>query len=805
MTISTKYLCRLIVHTLFMRFLTLNLLLILFSSISAQNNVQIYGFVGDSISGEKQIGCMVTEANSSARAITNNLGNYSIQVPKGQVLLIFSAVGYEKKSYSINVQKDTQLNVDLLFVSSFKTIEITAEKAEDIAQTTQMGSISVPISTIKKLPALLGETDVLKVLQLLPGVKPGMEGSSGFYVRGGSPDQNLILLDGTPLYNVSHLFGFFSVFNTDALNHVELIKGGFPARYGGRLSSVLEITMKDGNMQKFKASANIGIIASNATIEGPIIKNKLSFLLSGRRTYISDIFYTPLYKAATANPYAKQGYNFWDLNGKLNYKPNSKNQITLSAYQGRDKFFNNIGPYQFLYDGVTYENESKDELGWGNKLAALRWNHRINSKWFSSTLLNYTEYQYRVYKMAKNSEQGDTGVTITGSSQDFKSLIKDVSLKHEYEYTPNNKNLIKIGITSTFHRFSPGATSYSVKDPNAGQNIDSTFGSENIRAFENALYVENDMVITDKLKLNYGLHYSQFILSDKFYHSLQPRISARYLLPKNWALKASAVKMQQYIHLLTNSTVGLPTDLWVPSVKQLKPETSYQGSIGIAKTLKNMYLFSIEMYYKTMNGVLDYKNGATFLNTYEAWFDKVESGKGWSKGIELFLQKKVGKATGWIGYTLSKTDRKFTTINNGELFPFKYDSRHAASFVFTYDFSEKWSFSSAWVFSTGNAFTLANIRYESLDHSGKAVEVESYKKRNSFRGADYHRLDLSFTYHVTKRKHYNANMVMGLYNAYSRKNPFYYRFGQDLYGNRVLYRTSLFPVVPFITFNFQMK
>lgn len=772
-------------------------------STQAQKTIQIYGFVGDTISGEKLISCTVLESGSGSRTVTNTNGNYTLHVPEGNVVLVFSAVGYEKKIVAFNSIKDTQINIGLLYVTTMKNIQIYAEKAEDIAQTTQMSSISIPIETIKKIPALLGETDVLKVLQLLPGVKPGMEGTSGFYVRGGSPDQNLILLDGTPLYNVSHLYGFFSVFNTDALNHVELIKGGFPARYGGRLSSVLEISMKDGNMTRYKANANIGLISSNATIEGPILKNKLSFIVSARRSYI-DLFYSPFYRAITFNPYAKQGYFFYDVNGKVNFKPNKNNQVTLSLYTGKDKFYNNVGPYEYLFDGVKYTNVSKDELTWGNKLGALKWNHRINSKWFSTALLNYTQYHYQVYKQNQESEINDTGVVVMGSTQDFRSTVKDWGFKYELDYSPNNKNAIKIGTNVIYHRFYPGATTYTVQSPQTQNEIDSTIGSNKVNAIESNIYVENDMIVNDKFKINYGLHYSQFFLSDKTYHSLQPRVSARYLLGKDWALKASAVKMQQYIHLLTNSTIGLPTDLWVPSVKQLAPETSYQGSIGIFKTLMKKYLFSVETYYKTMQGVLDYKNGATFFNSYEQWFNKIESGKGKSVGLELFIQKKVGKTTGWISYTLSKTDRKFTNINNGEVFPYKYDSRHNISVVFTYDINPKYTFGSTFIFATGNAFTLANTRYVSFDVNKEPVEVESYSKRNQFRGADYHRLDLGLTRHDV-RKLFTLNTSIGFYNMYSRRNPFYYNIGVDTYGHKVLYRVALFPILPYLTMNFVFK
>jgi outer membrane receptor for ferrienterochelin and colicin len=736
-------------------------------------------------------------------AATGNNGAFTFQIQQGDYTFAFSAPGYEKKWVRMNIQSPTRLDVELTYVKTIDSVKIVAEKAEDLAESSRTGNMSIPAQAIRKIPAILGESDVLKVLQLLPGVKPGTEGSSGLYVRGGSPDQNLILLDGTPLYNVSHLYGFFSVFNTDALNHIELTKGGFPARYGGRLSSVLDLTLKDGNMRKFAASANLGLISSNATIEGPILKNKLSFIVSARRTYL-DALYQPLMRAATYNPYAKQGYFFYDLNGKINYKPTKNDQILLTWYSGDDKFYNNVKPYEFLYDGVKYSNESRDELGWGNRLAAFRWNHRFNPKTTSSLIANYTRYRYRVYKMDRKSEYNDTGVITNSYAQDFRSEVRDWGLKWELDYSPNNKNQIKTGLSATMHRFAPGATTYNLKDDLAQSKFDSTLGSSVVNAIETYAFVENDMVVTPRWKVNYGLHYSQFILKDRFFHNLQPRISARYLLGRNYALKMSATRMQQYIHLLTNSTIGLPTDLWVPSVRQLRPENSYQFTAGIAKTFMKKYLFTLDGYYKTMDGVLDYKNGASFFNTSTPWYDKVESGKGRSYGLELFIQRKIGKLSGWLAYTLSKTDRIFPTINFGERFPYKYDSRHNISYVMMYELNKKHSLGLTWVYTTGNAFTLANTQVQAIDINGNLVEINTYDKRNQFRGADYHRLDLQYTIHYPK-KWGGFDINAGLYNAYSRRNPFYYTYGTDNFNNKVLYRTALFPIIPYLTLRSYLK
>lgn len=773
------------------------------SALSAQASFQVYGSVTDTSSGEKLVACTISEKDGAVLAVTNTTGSYSVSLSPGKHTLVYTQVGYEKKEVSFDLTANKAIYVELVYVPVIDAVNIVAEKAENIAESSRVSSISLSPQAIKKVPVMFGESDVLKVLQLLPGVKPGMEGTSGLYVRGGSPDQNLILLDGTPLYNVSHLYGFFSVFNTDALSYVELIKGGFPARYGGRLSSVLELTMKDGNMRKFRGSANLGLISSNATIEGPIWKDKISFIVSARRTYL-DALYTPLVRAATYNPYSKQGYFFYDLNGKINIKPGKNDQILISSYAGDDKFYNDVKPNEILYDGTIYQNESQNHLNWGNRLLSARWNHRHSPKLTSAMVANYTRYRYQVYQMQKNVEINDTGVVSNAMAQDFRSEVKDIGFKYEFDLTPNNRNAIKFGINGIYHRFKPGATSYNLSDAGAGRQFDSVIGSRMVQAVENYAFAENDMLLGKNWKVNYGLHYSQFWLHNKMFHGLQPRLNVRYMLPSEWAIKASVVRMVQYIHLLTNSTVGLPTDLWVPSVKELAPENSYQGTIGVAKTLQKKYLFSTEFYYKTMNGVLDYKNGASFYNTYESWFDKVVRGKGRSYGMEVFLQKKVGKYTGWLAYTLSWTDRIFSQINNGERFFYKYDSRHNISAVMSYEISKKHTLNMTWVFATGNAFTLANTTIQGIDINGNPITINTYDKRNQFRGANYHRLDVSYSWHAYKRWG-EASMNLGLYNAYSRRNPFYYSYGVDNNNIKRLYRISLFPVLPFLSFNFVFK
>jgi outer membrane cobalamin receptor len=765
----------------------------------------ISGYVRDTSSAEKIVNATVSADSSNVVVATGVHGFYSITLPIGLHEIKATGSGFFAKRMVIDLQKDEFITWELVAGEEMSAVRINVSRVERIEESSRMGNISLSGATIKKVPMLMGEPDVLKALQLLPGVKPGVEGTSGLFVRGGSPDQNLMLLDGTPLYNVSHLFGFFSTFNADAINTVELTKGGFPARYGGRLSSVVDITTKDGNMRHWNVYGNLGILAISGTVEGPILKDKLSILVSGRRTYAGAIG-SIIAPYASGSRYFSSGYYFYDLNGKITWNISKKDKLFLSTYGGDDLFYQNYRAQDFIFDGQKYTNSSKDELGWGNRVASLRYTRNVSPKMFNNTILSYTRYRYRNYQDDYQNEIiADSAVFSSENLSDFTSQIRDISLKTEWDYNPDDKNRIKFGGTIIRHHFEPGGT--RIKNFNPFDNIrtDTFLGSTPVNGFENFVFIENDQIINSRIKLNYGLHYSQFILPKKFYHSLQPRISGRYLMAKSWALKASATYMQQYIHLLSNNSLGLPTDLWVPTTDVIPPEKSWQYSLGIAKTLANKYIFSVEGYYKTMENVLEYKDGAAFLNSYEAWYDKISVGKGWSRGIEVFLQKKVGRLNGWISYTLSKSDRQFNDINNGEKFLFKYDSRHSGAVFATYTFDETYSLSASWVYSTGIKFTLADISFQGVTASSNSVDLTTYAKRNQYTGADFHRLDLTFTKTFNK-KWGKINMNFGAYNIYSRINPFAYSITQDpRTGLKQLQRQGLFPILPFISLTFNNK
>ena len=749
----------------------------------------ISGFVRDKETGENLIGVSVYNPKTGDGTATNAYGFYSITLPQDSVNLVVSYVGYDRLGFSTYLNSNQERNFNLTASNNLKTVEIVGTREEEIRESTRMSTISVPIAQIKTLPALFGEVDVLKTLQLLPGVQSGGEGSTGLYVRGGSPDQNLILLDGTPVYNASHLFGFFSVFNADALNNVELIKGGFPARYGGRLSSVLDISMKEGSMKKFQGEASIGLIASKFTIEAPIKEDTSSFIISGRRTYI-DVLTRPFMR----KDLGVFGYYFYDLNGKVNYKVSQRDRLYLSAYTGYDEFYGN----------TEIENNKDDvSMGWGNLTSALRWNRVINNRLFANTHFTYTKYQFNIGARSTSTYfDGQQDRTETFSTKYF-SNIRDFSLKTDFDFIPNTNHYIRFGAQAIHHSFKPGAL--QIDESNPGAEPENVKIQSQTLGTEGGIYVEDDIKLTDLLKVNVGLRLAGFYVEKKFFHSVEPRVSARYILNENWSAKASYARTRQFIHLLTNSGIGLPTDLWVPATKKVAPQLADQVAVGVVRTLfGDAVEVSLEGYYKKMDNLIEYREGADFLGTTDNnWQDKVTAGQGWSYGTEFFIQKKVGKTTGWIGYTLAWATRQFPELNAGEKFPYKYDRRHDMSIVVTHQLKDNISISGTWVYGTGNSITLSEARYG----LGNFGYIEDIGSRNKFRMAPYHRLDLSVN--QTKKKKWGEVVnSFGVYNVYNRKNPYYIDFqrGYDTgngYQKGKFVQISLFPIIPSFSKSFK--
>jgi len=763
----------------------------------------INGYITDTSSGEKLIGANIYDVHLLSGTTSNTYGFFSLTLPKDTYNIAVSYVGYKTQYFKIDLKSNQTMQIKLVPVLELEEFVLTADQIERIEESTRMSTVKIPVAQIKSIPALFGEVDVLKALQLLPGVQSGMEGSSGLYVRGGGPDQNLILLDGTPVYNASHLFGFFSVFNADAIKNVELIKGGFPARYGGRLSSVIDISLKEGNLKKFHAEGSIGLIASRITVEGPIIKDRTSFIISARRTYI-DVIAQPIIRLATSSDERiTAGYYFYDINAKINHKLGEKDHLYLSVYTGDDQFYMKAKPSSYLYDGVLYTDRFSAGLGWGNLTSALRWNHQFSNKLFGNLTMTYSRYNFDVTDEEENyAELPNDSVLRQFYSIDYLSGINDIAGKIDFDYVPNPNHFIKFGTNWIYHTFKPGVTSVSMVF--GGVDTATNIGAKDVYAHEMAVYLEDDWKLSDKLKVNLGVHYSGFLVNDKYYNHVQPRIALRYLFRKNWSIKASYASMQQYIHLLTNTNIGLPTDLWVPATDKILPQNSQQVAAGFAKSFTKGFALSIEGYYKWMQNLIEYRDGATWLNSTDDWQDKVEVGKGWSYGMEVFIEKKLGSTTGWIGYTLSWTERQFRNINFGEKYPYKYDRRHDLSVVLNHQFTKNFDMSLTWVYGTGNAITLPVVRaYSFPDPYGwYTEEIEYFDKKNDYRMAAYHRLDYSANYTFMIKK-VQTTVNLSVYNAYSRRNPFFYYFGYDNQGNRALYRVSLFPIIPSLSVNFK--
>lgn len=770
------------------------LFLFLSTIIWGQNNYTLSGYVKDNETGEYLIGATVYLKENLKGTSTNQYGFYSLTVEEGTYNISYSFLGLKTEQKVVNLNKNTRLNISLESNAIITNeVVIEAEGADKNVESTNMSQVKIDVKNIKKLPAFMGEVDVLKTIQLLPGVQSSGEGNSGFYVRGGGPDQNLILLDEATVYNASHLFGFFSVFNADAIKDINLIKGGMPAQYGGRLASVLDISMKEGNSKKFEVDGGLGLISSKLTLQGPIKKDTSSFIISGRRTYI-DVLVNPLINDTSA--FKGTGYYFFDLTSKVNYRISDKDRLFLSGYFGRDVF--------------TFRNANrgfKFDIPWGNATASARWNHLFSDKLFVNTSVIFSDYQFSF-----GAEQNDFEFKLNSS-------ITDWNTKIDFSYLPNYRHNIKFGTHFTYHTFVPGSVT--------GRSGDVVFEPDNIfkqYSNEGAIYFSDDFEINEELKVNAGLRYSSFqyggpitvrhylkneLTADtsKHHRHLEPRLSIRYKLDKNHSLKASYTQNYQYIHLASLSSVSLPTDLWVPSTEIVKPQYGRQFAFGVFKNLfDNTWETSVEAYHKKMDNLIEYKEGALPEdNTNTSSDNSFTFGTGDSYGLEFFIKKRVGKTTGWLGYTISKTTRYFDQLNNGIEFPAKYDRTHDLSITATHELNKHWVLSAVFVYATGNTLTPALYRY--------LIDGEiftEYAERNSYRMPPYHRMDVSATYTKNKpNKRFNSSWNFSIYNLYNRANPYFIYFDLEGEGNLSegglepkAFQISLFPIIPSVTWNF---
>jgi hypothetical protein len=783
----------------YLKYLAGLIVLLLGEFAHAQEKFTINGYVKDSTNNETVIGATVTVKGKTKGVSSNQYGFYSITLEKGVYTLSVSHVGYTTKEIEIDLSKNIQFNLDLSpSITSSQEIIIYSKKRDLNVKAAQMGKFELSMNQIKSVPALAGEVDPLKVLQLLPGVRNAGEGNSGLYVRGGGPDQNLVLLDDAVVYNPGHLFGFFSVFNSDALKNVSLIKGGMPANYGGRISSVVDIAMKDGNNKKYQVEGGIGTISSRLSIQGPLIKEKASFIISARRTYI-DVLARPFIKPTS--DFAGSGYYFYDLNAKANYKFSEKDRLFLSGYFGRDVFtFNNK------------ERSFKARIPWGNSTGTIRWNHVFSKQLFANTSIVWNDYQFEF-----GGEQSNFEIKLT-------SAIRDLTAKVDFDYYPAKGHQIKYGVNYTLHRFNPQTTTGKSDGIELRpQSVNNKFANEV------AVYIMDDWEVNDKLKINYGVRYSYFQQIGPYirynkdvngntldsiiykrgkgiqdYSGLEPRFTLRYAINDETSLKAAVTRNMQFIHLVSNSGSTLPTDIWVPSTYRVKPQIGWQYAAGFFKNFKdNMWETSVEVYYKTMANQIEYKEGYS-----PGIGDPEESfvfGKGWSYGAEFYVNKARGKFTGWIGYTLSWTWRKFADLNLGEKYPGRFDRRHDLSVVTNYQQNKKWKYSAVFVYGTGNAFSLPE-RFFLVD----GILTQQYSRINQYRLPAYHRLDVAaiYTPQPKKVKKIKKEWVFSIYNAYSRQNPYFIYFdqtGNPLQGTLEVEarQVSLFPIIPSVTLNFK--
>jgi hypothetical protein len=746
------------------------------NSVNAQK-ITVSGYVKDETSREALIGASVVNLTAKTGTSTNQYGFFSLAVSIADTVeLLITYQGYNILAKKIFAKKDVRLDVLLKPRSSvLEEVQVTTGKDDRNVQRAQMGVMDVPLVAIKSLPVLMGERDVMKIIQLLPGVQGGQEGTSGFYVRGGNLDQNLVQLDEATVYNPNHLFGLFSTFNVNAINNVQLIKGGFPAEYGGRLSSILTITMKEGNKSKYQVEGGIGLLSNNLTIQGPIQKNKSSFIASARQSHF-NLLIKPLTSKSNS-------YKFYDLNAKMNFELGPKDHLFGSFFKGSD-----VAAY-LNPNSLNYTTD------FGNSTATLRWNHLFGSNIFSNTSLIYDDYN----------------LALSTSQNNYYSLlyteIKDLTAKTDFTLIPGTKHIIKAGFTYTNHRLAPASFSASI--PKQGNRLKINKASINkLNSGEMALYVGDEFTASDKISLNYGLRVPFFTASGKSYSFVEPRITTKISIDSTTSVKASYTRMNQFLHLIPNSTAGLPTDIWVPSSTKTKPQSATQYALGLFKNFKeNEIETSVEVYYKKMNNQVLFAEGKQ-LKINVNLDSLLVYGKGESYGAEFFVKKNTGNLTGWISYTLSKTNQKFSDLNFGKEFPFKYDRRHVLSVTGSYQLSKTWSLSAVFVYSSGVAFTIPSGRISTLN-SGTIFEGNYYvyDGRSNYRLAPYHRLDVSASNKKTVkifRRPYEREWTFGFYNTYSRQNPYFVYFEIDALTNKpTAKQVSLLPIVPGIGFNFK--
>lgn len=796
----------------------------------------ISGYVTDGASAETLIGANVLESRHSTGTATNPFGFYTLTLPEGEAEVLFSYLGYESQRHKLSLDKDTLLNVSLTGNTQLAEVVVLSDKREAGIESTAMGSHEIPMTQIRHTPTILGEADLLKTIQLMPGVQAGMEGFAGMYVRGGSPDQNLVMLDGIPVYNADHLLGVFSIFTPEAVKNTTLFKSSFPARYGGRLSSIVDIRTNDGDMHRYHGALSIGMLTDKLHFEGPLWKGRTSFSLSAR---VVPTVFIPKGIGTGSDNWSSSNYQyhdrdwmnyyFYDLNAKLNHKFNDRSRLFLSFYKGLNRY-NYRYDYRTLYDNEEIRETretTNNRLSWGNTIAYARWNHVFNSRLFSNITLSYNRYSMHLKSNMENKEnvRNETKELYQYAIRST-SGICDWSVRTDFDYTPMPQHHIKFGAEYIHHTFHPGISTSKIEEiSNEALLEDTLYNTSSSRAMcgqELSLYAEDNFNVTDRLSLNAGLRAALFHTQGKSYYSLQPRLSARYDLGKGFSTKASYTCMAQYVHLLTSTPLSMPTDLWVPITKDIRPMYANQYSAGGYYSGIPGWEFSIEGYYKQMRHILEYQDGVSFFGTSTHWEEKVEAGEGRSFGLELMAQKTMGKTTGWLAYTLSRTDHRFKNgnINQGRWFPYKYDRRHNLSLCVNHKFSDRIDVGASWIFNSGGCITVPEKATIIITPNGRLEETGYISSRNNYRLPSSHRLNIGVNFNK-KTKHGMRTWNISVYNAYNAMNPnivyskyengsYFYQPTED--GNYIEHRTegkttikklTILPCIPSVTYTYR--
>lgn len=794
--------------------------------------VTVSGFVRDKRSAESLIGASVYEAHSRVGTASNNFGFFSLTLPPGNITIRSSYIGYTSHQHILNgLERDTVLTIELEPSASLEEVVITGQSNDkQSVLSTQMGALEINQQTIRSTPVMFGEADIIKTLQLTPGVSAGTEGTAGMYVRGGNVDENLFLIDGNPVYQINHIGGIFSAFNPEAISGMDFFKSGFPSRYGGRLSSVVDVHTKEGNMKEYHGSASIGLISGNLNFEGPIIKDRTSFNIGLRRTWL-DVLSAPA--VAIANKITKKDgtrlrarYAFHDLNLKVNHIFNDRSRMYLSLYNGNDVLKGGSTDFPDQDSDNNYNYDSDVSLRWGNIMATAGWTYVFNNRLFGKVSGVFTRYHSRLRNTEHDvvGNEGDEDYSDSFRENETNTGITDFGLRTSFDYLPASAHHIRFGGDYLVHRFHPEYNRSVAYEKNEETSIEigQEFANDLLWGHEAGVYAEDDWTLSSAVRLNAGLRFSLFNVQGKTYTGLEPRVSLRWLLDDNLSFKASYSRMNQYVHLISNSFISLPTDAWMPVTRKLKPLISDQVSAGFYYNLNKEYNFSVEGYYKTLDNLLEYRDGHTFTPSFVNWEDKLTAGEGRSYGAEFMVRKETGRTTGWVGYGLSWSDRQFDELNQGARYPARFDNRHKLNIVVMHKISPKVELSAAWSYASGNHVTLSLENYyengtgsptNNDNHYMDASEsIDYYEGRNNYQLPAYHRLDLGIKIYRPKKKGRMGIWTVSIYNVYSRMNPFMiYKSDKTIldpgspYGKNVpVFKTiGIMPIIPSISYTYK--